>query len=115
MDLDTAAIFVTDAQEKGVDRWRFRNTPISTTPTYPPAEDAMTYASQLSGAPSPFLNPEMLGMLPLPESPVLASNFSHPRHRHTPSMSSGPHSPSPLAQAPLVSSPERKDKHAKPS
>ncbi|KAH9237005.1 hypothetical protein K456DRAFT_1487695 [Colletotrichum gloeosporioides 23] len=42
-----------------------------TTPTYPPPEDQHLLASSSHTVPpSPFLNPEQFGMLPLPESPI---------------------------------------------
>ncbi|KAI8236927.1 hypothetical protein K4K57_006508 [Colletotrichum sp. SAR 10_99] len=57
-----------------------------TTPTYPPPEDQHLLASSSHTVPpSPFLNPEQFGMLPLPESPV-PPNLPL-RHRHTPSSS----------------------------
>lgn len=77
---------------------------------YPPPEDLMAYASSLPAAPSPFLNPEQFGMLPLPESPVPSSSTPHFQHRHTASLSSSQHPPSPLIQMPLVQSPEPKGK-----
>ncbi|EFZ00695.1 Zn(2)-C6 fungal-type DNA-binding domain protein [Metarhizium robertsii ARSEF 23] len=79
---------------------------VTTTPTYPPPDDPAVFAAGLSAAPSPFLNAEQFGMLPMPESPVLSHSTPHLRHRHTASMSSGPHPPSPLAQAPLVPPPD---------
>ncbi|KAK2603791.1 hypothetical protein QQS21_003993 [Conoideocrella luteorostrata] len=80
---------------------------VTTTPTLPPPEDLATYAACLSAAPSPFLNnTEQLGMLPMPESPVPSYSTPFSRHRQAPSMSSGPHPPSPLAQAPLIPPPE---------
>lgn len=73
---------------------------------YPPPEDPMAYASSLPTAPSPFINADHFGMLPLPESPVPShSTPAYIRHRQTASLSSGTHPPSPLAQAPLVRSP----------
>ncbi|KAK0369188.1 hypothetical protein CPAR01_11765 [Colletotrichum paranaense] len=59
-----------------------------TTPTYPPPEDSNVLASSSLNTlpPSPFLHPELFGMLPLPESPV-PRGMPLPRHRHTPSSS----------------------------
>lgn len=55
--------------------------------------------------------PDALGMLPRPESPMpLGSSPGHFRHRHNVSVSSGPHPPSPLAQAPLVPEQDTKGK-----
>ncbi|KAL6407998.1 hypothetical protein AUP68_09043 [Ilyonectria robusta] len=67
--------------------------------------------ASLTSAPSPYLNPEQLGMLPLPESP-LPSNSALPRHRHTASMSSGPHPASPLAQTHLMQNPDNSRRRA---
>ncbi|KAL0932964.1 Sterol uptake control protein 2-like protein 9 [Colletotrichum truncatum] len=59
-----------------------------TTPTYPPPEDQHQHQHLLAASslhavpPSPFLNPEQFGMLPLPESPV-APSLPLSRHRHT--------------------------------
>ncbi|UNI22391.1 hypothetical protein JDV02_008283 [Purpureocillium takamizusanense] len=82
-------------------------TTTTTPPSYPPSEDPAAFAATLSAAPSPFLYPEQLGMLPLPESPVPSSSTPHfaaPRHHHrqTASVSSGLHPASPLTQTPLV-------------
>lgn len=63
------------------------------------------YASTMNTMPSYQSNSDLLGMLPRPESPVPSSSSPvpfHHRHRQTASVSSGPHPPSPLAQAPLV-------------
>ncbi|KAF7559851.1 hypothetical protein G7046_g4313 [Stylonectria norvegica] len=76
-------------------------------PTYPPSDDLSSFMSSLAGAPPPFLSSEQLGLLPLPESPVpLPTPLSH--HRHSTSLSSGPQPQSPLAQAPLMHSPDQK-------
>lgn len=111
----------------------FRKTTTSTTPTYPPgtptyptpggvdAGGASPYGYFYpspggggSGVPSPYMSTEMLGMLPMPESPVMqsgstsgqagssSSSMPRPWHRQTASLSSGPHPPSPLGQPALV-------------
>ncbi|KAF5533457.1 UPC2-like protein [Fusarium napiforme] len=74
---------------------------INTTPTYPPPEDPSLYMTSMTSTQSPYIKSEQFGMLPLPESPV-SSNAPLPRHRHTSSMSSAPHPPSPLARPPVV-------------
>ncbi|KAK5995888.1 Zn(2)-C6 fungal-type transcription factor afumD-like protein [Cladobotryum mycophilum] len=67
----------------------------STTPAYPPPEDSLFTAPP--AAPSPYLYPEPISMLPLPESPVPSNSKPYPRHRQTTSVSSGLH---PLATRP---------------
>ncbi|KAF3345093.1 hypothetical protein VD0002_g7259 [Verticillium dahliae] len=70
---------------------------MTTTPGYPPPEDPYLLSSTAhSTVPSPFLQPEQLGMLPLPESPipVLASM---PRHRRPTPPSSSVQGESPSA------------------
>jgi len=85
-----------------------RNINRTTTPTYPPPDSVL---GSYNGAPSPFLDPETFGLLPLPESPVLSSSMPHSRHRQNASLSSGYHPQSPLSQTPLVHSPERGSQH----
>ncbi|KYK57060.1 C6 transcription factor [Drechmeria coniospora] len=79
--------------------------PLSTTLGFAPPDDAANSASSRSSAPSPYLHPESLAMLPLPESPL--STSSPPRfpirHPHQAAAVSGRHPNSPLAQMPLVS------------
>ncbi|KAM3533769.1 hypothetical protein MY4038_002972 [Beauveria bassiana] len=56
-------------------------------------------------------NSDMLTMLPRPESPMPSTSSPVQfRHRHNPSVSSGPHPPSPLTQAPLVPEQDPKGK-----
>ncbi|KAF6522868.1 hypothetical protein HZS61_014396 [Fusarium oxysporum f. sp. conglutinans] len=74
---------------------------MNTTPTYPPPEDPSLYMTSMTSTQSPYIKSEQFGMLPLPESP-LSSNAPLPRHRHTSSMSSAPHPPSPLARPPVM-------------
>lgn len=67
---------------------------------------APPYAGDMSG-----YNPDMLTMLPRPESPMPSTSSPVQfRHRHNPSVSSGPHPPSPLTQAPLVPEQDPKGK-----
>ncbi|KAL8396741.1 hypothetical protein RB594_003717 [Gaeumannomyces avenae] len=60
---------------------------LSTTPTFPPPEDALSLLSSSlpAPAPSPFLRPEQFASLPAPESPV--PRLSVPSHRQNPSIS----------------------------
>ncbi|KAG8353139.1 hypothetical protein FVEN_g12943 [Fusarium venenatum] len=74
---------------------------MNTAPTYPHQEDSSFYMTSVTSAPSPYLSSEQFGMLPLPESPV-ASNAPLSRHRHTSSMSSVTHPPSPLVRPPVM-------------
>ncbi|KAL6920683.1 hypothetical protein FSHL1_004660 [Fusarium sambucinum] len=74
---------------------------MNTAPTYPHQDDSSFYMTSVTSAPSPYLSSEQFGMLPLPESPV-ASNAPLSRHRHTSSMSSVAHPPSPLVRPPVM-------------
>ena len=57
------------------------------TPTYPPPED-IGLSSSFHGMPSPFLVPEQLGMLPIPESPLPSQALGPSgHHRHSSSLS----------------------------
>ncbi|KAJ4145612.1 hypothetical protein LMH87_004458 [Akanthomyces muscarius] len=72
--------------------------------TYPPPRQdaASMYAPAFTGDMAMF-NPDAFTMLPRPESPMPSSSSpAHFRHRQNTSVSSGPHPPSPLTQAPLV-------------
>lgn len=60
------------------------------------------YAPAFTGDMAMF-GPDAFTMLPCPESPMSSSSSpAHFPHRQNTSVSSGPHPPSPLTQAPLV-------------
>lgn len=68
---------------------------MSTTPSFPPPDDVTaSYRLSFNPAASPFLIPELAGLIPLPESPLplyedSAAHHSHihrdhyPQHRRT--------------------------------
>lgn len=97
MDATTVDVF----DRTGIDDLLLRNT---NTETVGKPWESSTITATLSMGTASSLHPtDQTGTLPIPESPLLSNSPPQfARHRHTASLSSGPHPPSPLAQAPLV-------------
>jgi hypothetical protein len=118
IDGNTPATIPTQRVTFRIDTLPSRTPTGSTTPQFPPPEDPFHFAPSLPSASSPYLSPELMGMLPLPESPIPLQSTPYTRHRPTASMSSaissGPHPPSPLSQTHLVASPEQETRHDLP-